>query len=222
VATPVRPPGFLRWAPLGGIVYVVLFVVGTILMVGDNPAGDAPPGKVIAYFQDSGHRDKIHLGWFAILFAVFFLLWFVASLRELVRGYAGDGVLLTVTTVGGAIYAATTLVSFSLEEGILTMSDDTYHHAVDPLVIHGANDAGYTIHSAGGTAIAAMMIATTLAALRARAMPGWLAAISILAGVIAIFSIFFFPWFVIALWLIVASVLVTRAFGRVSAGVAPG
>jgi hypothetical protein len=59
-----------------------------------------------------------------------------------------------------------------------------------------------------------MMVAVSLAALAARAVPrvvGWL---GIIAGIVAVFSIFFFPWFVIAVWLVVASLTVTKALGK--------
>ena len=102
------------------------------------------------------------------------------------------------------------------------MSDDTYHHEVYPGLIHAANDLGYTLHSLGGVAIGAMIVAVSLAALRARALPTWLGWLSVFAGIVSIFAFAFFPWFVIAIWLIVASVLTTRAFGRISAAAAPG
>jgi len=220
VTTPSRQ-SFLRWAGLGGLVYVVLTIVGLFLILNGLPAGDAPPAKVVAYFQDSGHRTRIGIGWLLIVIGVFFLLWFVAALRELVRAYAGDGVLATVATIGGAVYAALTLVAFSVEQGILTMSDDTYRHGVDPLLVHAANDVGYVLHSAGGAAIGAAIIAVSLAAIGAAAIPQWLGWVSVAAGIVAIFSIFFFPWIVVALWLAIASILVTRAFGRLSAAAPP-
>ncbi|HEX6702824.1 MAG TPA: hypothetical protein VF101_19005 [Gaiellaceae bacterium] len=221
-ATAARPSGFLRWAGLGGLLYVVLTIVGLFLILHDLPAGDAPPSKVIPYFQDSGHRTRIGIGWILIVVGVFFLFWFVAALRELVRAYAGDGLLATVATIGGAVYAALTLAAFSIEQGILTMTDDTYRHGVDPLLVHSANDVGYVLHSAGGAAIGAAIVAVSLAALGARAIPAWLGWLSFVAGIVAVFSITFFPWIVIAVWLAIASVLVTRALGRLSAGVAPG
>jgi hypothetical protein len=209
-----RAPGVLRWAGLGGLAYVVLFIIGLILIASGLPSGDAPPGKVIAYFQDSGHRDRISLGWILMVVGVFFLFWFVAALREVVRRVAGDGVLTTVATIGGAVYGALTLVAFSLDEAIYTMSDDTYRHEVYPGLIHAANDGGYVLHSAGGAAIGAAIVATSLAVLGARVVPPWLGWLSLVAGIVSVFSIFFFPWFVIALWLVVASVLVTRALSR--------
>jgi hypothetical protein len=216
VAPPRRASSFafLRWAGLAGIVYVVLFVVGLIVLMNGLPDTDAPPAEVIRYYQESSNRDHIHIGYLLILIGVFFLIWFLGTLREVVRRLAGDGLLTAVTTVGGAVYAATTLVGFSLDEAIYTMSDDTYNHAVYPGLIHAANDAGYVIHSAGGVGLGAAIVAVSLAALGARALPAWLGWLSVLAGVVVVFSIFFFPWFVIALWLVVASVLVTRALGR--------
>lgn len=222
MANPVRQMRILRWAPLTGIVYVVLFIVGIILVDGGRPDADAPPSKVIPYYQHGSHRDRVHLGTLLVLIGVFFLIWFVGALRELVRSYAGDGILATVTGVGGGVYAALTLAGVSVEDAIYTMSDDTYHHEVYPGLIHAANDLGYTLHSLGGVAIGAMIVAVSLAALRARALPTWLGWLSVFAGIVSIFAFAFFPWFVIAIWLIVASVLTTRAFGRISAAAAPG
>jgi len=209
-----RPAAFLRWAGLAGIVYVVLFVVGLIVLMNGLPDSSAPPDEVIRYYRDGGNRDHIHIGFLLIVVAVFFFVWFLGSLREVVRRLAGDGLLTGVTTAGGAAYAATTLVAFSIDEAIYTMSDDTYRHTVYPGLIHAANDAGYVIHSAGGAALGAMIVAASLAALGARALPTWLGWVSVVAGLVVIFSVFFFPWFVIALWLVLASVWVTRVLSR--------
>jgi hypothetical protein len=207
----VRGIPLVRWAALGGVAYVILFVVGTAVAHGGAADTGGPPGKIIAYYRDGGHRDKVALGWFLAILGVFFFIWFLAALRQAVRRLAGDGVLGMVTTVGGAVYAALTLVAFSVDAGVKTMSDDTYHHAVYPGLIHAADDTWYVLHSAGGVGIGAMMIAASLATLAAPRMPRWLAWLGVLAGISAIISIFFFPWFVIAAWLVVASVLVFRA-----------
>jgi hypothetical protein len=194
-------------------------VIGVLLEVGNDPAGDASPSKVIAYYSDGGHRTRINVGWLLILLSVFFFLWFLGAMRHLVMRLSGDGVLSTVVTAGGVVYAATTLAASSTGAAIKTMSDDTYHHEVFPGLIHAANDTSYVLHSAGGAGIGAMIVAVSLAALSARSIPGWLGWLSFVAGIVAVFSIFFFPWFVIAIWLLVAGVLVTRALGRAHAAV---
>src|SRR5437763_266878 len=78
-------------------------------------------------------------------------------------------------------------------------------------MILAADDTWYVLHSAGGAGAAAMMIAASLAALASPRMPRWLVWLGVLAGISAIVSIFFIPWFVIAVWLVVASVIVFRA-----------
>lgn len=206
-----RPRALERWAGLGGIAYVVLFVLGTLLMYSGQPDTDEAPAKLIAYYGDSGHRDKIFVGWILVVLSIFFLIWFVAVLRDWLQRYAGNSVLPTVALVGGAAYAACTLVAASVQTAIKTMSDDTYRDEVYPPLIHAADDAGYVIHSAGGAAIRAMMIAASIVVLRVRVVPTWLGWLGILAGISAIVSIFFFPWFAIALWLIVASIALVRS-----------
>src|ERR687886_2854110 len=88
-----RQRGLERWAGLGGILYVVLFIVGAILSYGGTPDSDAAPTKSISYFSDSGHRHKIGLGWALVLLGVFFFLWFLIALRQAVRRVDGDGFL---------------------------------------------------------------------------------------------------------------------------------
>ena len=63
-AAPVgRSRSAARWPYLGGIVYVVLFVIGTIMLFSGAPSSGSAPAKVIKYYSDSGHRDRINVGW---------------------------------------------------------------------------------------------------------------------------------------------------------------
>ena len=169
------------------------------------------PAKVIAYYRDGDHRDKVALVCFLGILGVFFFLSFLAALWQAVRRLAGDGILGMLVTIGGSIYAALTLTAFAVDVGIKTMSDDTDHHTVYPGLIHAADDLWYVLHSFGGVGAAAMMIAASLASLAAPRVPNWLSWLGVLAGVTAIGSFFFIPWFIVAVWLVVASELVFRA-----------
>src|SRR4051812_1931934 len=155
-----RPRGLERWAGLGGILYVVLFIGGVVLAFSGTPDGDSPPAKVIAYYRDSGHRDRIGFGWIAVMVGVFFLLWFLSGLRQLLSRIDDDGFLTTVAIFGGAVYATLSLAGISVWMAIATMSDDTFQDRVYPGIVHAGNDAGYVIHSAGGIGAGAMIIAT--------------------------------------------------------------
>jgi hypothetical protein len=210
-AAPSRPSNLGRWAALGGVAYVVLFIAGVIVMDSGAPDFDAPPADYIKFYGDSGNRDQIALGWGLILLGVFGFLWFLGALRQFVRRIDADGLLTTLVTIGGAVYAALTLTGAGLQAGILTMSDDTFRDQVYPGLIHGARDAGYVIHSSGGVGVAVLIIAATLAASRARLIPGWAAVVGVVTGVLAIGSIFFFPQILIAIWILIASLLLFRA-----------
>jgi hypothetical protein len=195
-----------RWAALGGILYVVLFIIGTILLFSGEPDSDAAPAKVIAYYSDSGHRDKIAIGWIVAGLGVFFFLWFLSSLRRTVRRHEGeDGFLTALTTIGGGVYATLAFAALAVNMGIRTMSDDTYHHSVYPGLIHAADDAGYILHATGGAGASAMIIAASLAAMRAAAVPKWAGWLGVVAGILALASIAFFPQAAIAIWILVVS-----------------
>jgi hypothetical protein len=200
-----------NWAGLGAIAYVVLFIGGTVLSYAGQPDTDSPPQKLISYYSDSGHRDKVLFGWLLALVSVFFFLWFLGALRQYLRRADPGGLLTNVATFGGGVYAALTLTGSSLDAAIKTMSDDTFRHQVFPELIHAADDAGYVLHSAGGVGIGALMVAASLAASRAARIPAWLAWVGVVSGVLAIFSIFFIPQFLIAAWLLVAGVVLFRA-----------
>ena len=126
------------WGSLGGLAFVVLFVIGSILIF-DGPNGDEPPAKYLDFYGDGGNRDKINIGWVLAGLGVFFFLWFVAALRETVRKAtvaSDESMLGFLVTIGGAAYGAVTLVALGEAAGVRTMSDDTFQHEVFPGIIH--------------------------------------------------------------------------------------
>lgn len=207
----VKPSGLTRWAALGGVVYVVLFILGVIVSDSGQPDFDAPPAEVIKYWSDGDNRDQAALGWGLIVLGVFFFLWFLGALREFLRRVDADGLLTTLAMVGGSVYAALTLTGAGLQAGILTMSDDTYRDQVFPALIHAARDAGYVLHTSGGAGAAALIIGASLAFRRAGLVPGWAGVVGVIIGILAIGSIFFIPMILIAIWFVVASFLLFRA-----------
>jgi hypothetical protein len=199
--------GLVRWAGLCGAVYVVLFVVGTIVFFSGAKGGDDAPDVVRAWYSDSGHRDRLHYGWVLIGLGIFALLWFIAALRRSVSAGDRDGILTAIVSLGGGIYAALALASVSLEDGIKTMSDDTYRHQVFPELIHAADDAGWVIHAAGCAGLGAMIIAASYAFMLRGTWPKWAGWLGIVIGVLSLASIVFFPQFLFLLWILVVSIL---------------
>ena len=218
IAPPRSSAGIQRWAALGGVAYVVLFLIGVILTYSGAVDTSAAPAKVIAYYSDAGHRDRVNFGWVVAGLGLFFFLWFLSALRQAVRRLeVDDGFLTGLTTIGGVVYASLTLAALAVETGIRTMSDDTYHHTVYPGLIHAADDVSWVLHASGGAGAAAMVIAASLAALRAGAVPTWSGWLGIVAGILSLALIIFFPWFVFGIWVLVVSIGMFVRAGRAPA-----
>jgi len=199
------------WGSLGGLLFVVLFVVGNILIF-DGPNGDESPAKYTSFYGDNGNRDKISIGWILAGLGLFCFLWFVAALRETVRDVehresGRDGMHGSLVSLGGVAYAAVAMGAIGLAAGVRTMSDDTYRHQVYSGVIHANNDGTYIMHATGTAALATMIFAFSFVVLSSRVLPRWLGWFGILAGVAALASIIFFTMFVWLLWIAVTSLL---------------
>jgi hypothetical protein len=205
------------WGSLGGVAFVALFVIGSALIF-DGPNGDEPPAKYMAFYGDSGHRDKINIGWILAGLGLFFFLWFVASLRETVRRASadsqGDGMLSFLVTIGGTAYAAVTLVALGEAAGVRTMSDDTFQHQVFPGIIHANDDGVYIAHATGTAALAAMILAFSIIVLGTRLLPRWVGWFGVVAAVASLASIIFVTMIVWLLWIAVTSVLLFLAARR--------
>jgi len=207
-AVPVRPRRDVgRWAALGGTLFTILFVIGTLFLYSGAPDTSDSPAKVIAWYSGGGHRDRIHVGWILSGLAIFFLLWFVAALRRAVIAVDGEGILSTVTTIGGTVYAAAGFVAIAINDGIRTMSDDTYQHRVFPELLHAADDASYLVHATGGAAMGAMIIAVSLAFMWAGTWPKWAGWIGVVVGILALASLLFFTIWLFLLWIVVVSIV---------------
>jgi hypothetical protein len=195
------------WSSLGGIVFAILAFFGAILLY-DGPS-DESPAKMTAWYSSSSHRTHINIGWALTGLALLFLIWFVAAVRERVAAAERtDGAFLsTLVTIGGTIFVAAGVCQIGIASGIKTMNDDTYHHQVYSGLVHAAGDASYVILAGSGIAMASMIFALALAAFAYGVLPRWAGWFGVLAGVAAVFSIFFFTMLVWLLFLAVASVL---------------
>jgi hypothetical protein len=78
-----------RWAPLGGIVFVVLMVVGTYL-VADVSDPHAPQQEITDYLADSDNHTRNIIGAYMWVLGALLFLWFVARLRSVLREAEGD------------------------------------------------------------------------------------------------------------------------------------
>ncbi len=198
--------GLAEWAALGGVVYVVLFIIGCWFLFEGAPDGNDPPADFVAYFSDSGNRDKVSAGWILASLGLLFFLFFLASLRQTVSRF-DDGVLTALTTLGGGIFAALALAAVALNSAVRTMSDDTFQHRVYPELIHAADDTSYVMHATGGAALGVAILAASIAFIRSGVVPKWAGWLGIIAALAAIATIAFLPTFLWLLWILIVSIV---------------
>ena len=96
-----------RWAPVSGIAYVVLFVAGFI--VGGDDIGDSD-AEIVAYFGDSGNRAEEIAGFFLLVVAALFFLWFASTLRDRLRSVEAEPKSLSSLAFGAGVASAALLV----------------------------------------------------------------------------------------------------------------
>jgi hypothetical protein len=173
----------MRWekhAPLTGVVSVVLFVIGYILIKGPV---HRPKADTSARALDLYKHNHIPLGAFLIMLGVLFFLWFLGSLRATLHSAEGGVGRLATIAGGGGLAAA---ISILLMPGPLASGEMNRKHLSD-----GAAQAfvgiSNTLFLAAELAVVVLLVGTALVALRTGVLPQWLAWISL----------------VVALWLLI-------------------
>jgi hypothetical protein len=64
-----------------------------------------------------------------------------------------------------------------------------------------------------------MIIAASVAGMRARVVPAWAGWLGVGAGILSLALIIFFPWFVLAIWVLVVSIGMFVRAGRAPAAI---
>ena len=205
-----------RWLVLGGVVYVILGVLGTVV-AGDTPDFVDDPAKIAAFYK--GESDSVLASQSLYLLAGFFLLWFVAGLRSgLERADGAGSPLAAVALIGGA--AGTALMIGGAAIGAVGGLRADEQGSIDPQTAAALYDIGNVMFGlAAPMAWAAAVLATAMVALRSSALPSWLGWVSILMGIaLLIPPINFFSIIVMGLWIIAVAILLYIRSGGEQAG----
>ncbi len=169
------------WQWLGGmgIVFSILFVLANVLL-GSTPSAKASPLKIVNYY--SGHKTSVTAGVFVVAFAALAFSFFLSALRRVLAGANADsGSLSQATLIGGAIYLGGLLLMDVLNVSLIDAAHNHLQTAAQTLNFL-ANDDWVPV--VVGLSIVAL--STGVAALRGRALPGWLGWTSIVLGVLAV------------------------------------
>jgi hypothetical protein len=188
-----------RWVGLGGLALVVVLLV-TIFATPNSLSATASPAKVVTFVRD--HRGGLYLNAYLTSLAVLIGSAFLWYLREVVaptavgRRLANLGFAGAILFVVGGIYGAGS--SFAMA--------DVAHHA-DPNVLQTLNIFSEDVNSFGGAATALMMGATSLAILRSKALPSWLAYVGLVLALVS-FAVPFLGLPAVGLWVLITTVVI--------------
>ena len=214
--TRARGASWERYAPLTGVLAVVLWVIGIIVY---QSAVDAknPATLLDSYRNEEG---SILLGGFFWLLGTFFFFWFLGSLRARLAALEGGVQRLTAIAFGGGVAAA--IFGFALPgpDMAAAIADGADLSGPAAEAIRVVSD---TFFIGAEMSAAVLLAATGIHALRTHLLPRWLAWVSLVVALALIIlpigwaaMLFAFP-----LWVLVLSYLLWSASANTTPAGAP-
>lgn len=200
-----------RWGPIAGIVFVVLFVAG--LLVLNMPDTDDPLNKIKAFYDDSGNRAQILISMYLLVLSAVFFFWFLASLRaRMLAVEAPPGRLTSISFGSGLVFAALVMAAagcFAFIAGEITFGDVKH---INPELERIIPDLGYPILVIGGMfAAIAMIDAASILIVRTGFLPKWIGWFGFVAAIGLLFAFIFIPMILLVLWVLFVSVALLRS-----------
>ena len=183
------------FAPLTGIVAVILLAISVIIIDGTNaPESEAPAAAYVRYFDKE--MDGIFLGSLLFGFGLLFLLWFAASLRAHLAAAFASAIMLAgavAPQISGAILA----------------DEDAAVQPATAQTLYWVGD-GFWLFSI--FMLGLWLVATAAAMLRTGTMPKWLGWVTLVMGLLAPW--WFVGWavmfFLMPVWIVLVSILLFR------------
>ena len=200
-----------RWSPLSGVVFAVLFVVSTA-MYDRIPGLSDSDESIVEYYEDSGNQLRLQVAYLVLTLAAVFFVWYVGTLSAGVRRVEGaSSALSRIVLVSGAAYVTLTLVGVVAVEMIADVGDDTNAFHVDPNTTRLFTDAYYTyVFETALPLVAPLVFATSLAFLRARSGPRWLAWAGFVVAAACLVGFLGAPLGLFLLWIAATSISMLR------------
>ena len=198
-------------APISGIVYAVLAVVGLLLIVWEE-VDTRTDQEILSYYGNSGNRDTEGIGFMLMIVGAMAFLWFLSGLRSRLKSVAHESEILPdLTFAAGVVAAALFIGGGALLNATATTMDVSDKFTVDPDLARFAVAAGY-LFLIGSVLINCVLIASTsVLALRTDVFPSWLGWLGFAAIVAAIVEVFLLPAFTVPVWVLVVSIVMIRS-----------
>jgi hypothetical protein len=196
-----------RFAPLTGIAFVVLLIIGFGPVGGQTPGSDDSASKISAFYHD--HQAKEVIAAVIVAIAVIFLAMFVVTLRDYLRGRGEEGDFWpTVALVGGVVSVAGFCLAIAVHAALV----DGGHNKLpgDAMIALNAVDNWDFFTFAFPLAI--MLFGAAGSVLKAGApLPKWLGWAALVIGILFFAGpAGFFAFLLTGVWIIVAGIAMFR------------
>ncbi len=214
-----------KWAPVSGIVFVVLFLLLFFLPVNEPPQNPTAE-ELTAFHEEEGEARPIREFFLAGLAAAS-LMWFAGSLRTHLRRVEGaPGRLSAVAFGSGTATAVLLFVAGSLflaPASAVVFAEEGDRVLLDPSVSQVAESAGFIAFTYSLFSAAVMITASSLLAVRSGALPAWFGWVGFAVALALVFNVvYFFGFLVFLVWVLIASIfLMMRSGTEAEAGLAP-
>jgi hypothetical protein len=193
-----------RYAPLSGIVFVVLFIVAFVVLGGSTPGIGKPPADVASFYAQ--HHDKETNAAFVLALATFFLALFVASSWMLIRD---EGQVWSALFFGGGMVAvAVFLVAASIHLALADGGD----HNLDPVALQALNALDNDTF-VGFTSVGIMLLGAAGAMIPRQAVLKWLGWLALVIGIAVFTPVGFVAFAGAGIWIIATSIVLFRQAG---------
>jgi hypothetical protein len=191
-----------RFAPLTGIVFVVLLILAFVVIEGETPDIDDSAQKITSFYHDD--QGKHIAAVVLVALSTIFLTVFAVSLREFLRLPGESDFWPTVALVGGAVAVAGFLVAAGIHLALIDGGDKNI--SPDAMVALNAIDADDFFGFA--TPLGIMLLGAGGATLRAgAALPKWMGWAAIVLFVVFFTPVGFAAFGLTGIWIIIASIL---------------
>jgi hypothetical protein len=193
-----------RYSPLTGVLAVVGWVVGIIMLdVADSEEGGA---ALLAVYR--GDEGQILVGGIIWLIGTALFVWFLGSLRSrLLAAEGGDG-RLTAIAYGGGVATAVCLALMPGAHMAGALSNDE----IDESAALALGAVGDVFFLGAEYLLPLLLVASAMIALRYGGLPRWLAWIQVLIALVLLSGIIGWAALIFAfpLWVLVTSYLLWR------------
>jgi hypothetical protein len=197
-----------RWAPIAGIVFVVLMVVGSML-VGDVPSPNAPQQRVVDYLADGANQTRNIIGAYLwVIGALVFLLFLMRLRNDLRRAEGGTGYVSNLAFGAGVAFSAVWMVAAAAFASVAYAVKLRHAPVSDVDLVRVLPPMGrLLLLLGGGFAGILVLLAASVVILRTGVFARWLGGLGIVAAIVLLFDVTYLNIFPFWTWVFIASVV---------------